>query len=127
MRSQLSRRLPAGCKGRQIRGARPSFLGLAASALSGAVAVWYLVLIGQGTVGFAGAEVYVAVIALILFAQAGLAEVWAIRRSVPLLAAAMLLVTGVLALFSIGQPLILAGMLAACAAGMLQLRRRPLR
>ena len=104
---------------------RPSLLGLAAAALSGAVAVWYLVLIAQGAVGYEGHEVYVAVVAAILFAQAGLAAAGAVRRSVALLAAAgaLLLATGVLGLFSIGMPLLVASLLAWAAAAWTWMRR----
>ena len=104
---------------------RPSLLGLAAAALSGAVAVWYLVLIAQGAVGASGDAGQVAIVALILVGQAALATVAAVRRSAPLLAvsAAMLLTTGVLALFSIGAPLLVAALLAGVAAAWEWVRR----
>ncbi|MFA7249962.1 MAG: hypothetical protein WC273_10070 [Dehalococcoidia bacterium] len=106
--------------------AGPSIPGLLAAALSGAVAVWYLALIAQGAVGTRGAEVWVASVALLLFAQAGLAAAGAIRRSAPLVAAAsaLLLVTGVLGLFSIGAPLLLAAVIAAGAAAREWVRSR---
>ena len=97
---------------------RPSLLGLAAAALSGAVAGLYLVLIAQGAVGASGDAGRVAIVALILVGQVALTTVAAIRRSAPLLAAsaATLLATGVLALFSIGLPLLVAALLAGAAA-----------
>ncbi len=106
---------------------RPSLLGLAAAALSGAVAVLYLVLIARGNVGASGDGWRVAIVALILVGQAALTTVAAVRRSAPLLAvaAAMLLPMGVLALLSIGLPLLVAALLAGIAAAREWLRRRP--
>lgn len=97
---------------------RPSLVGLLAAALSGAVAVLYLGLIRQGLVGVAGDEGRVAIVVLIFVAQTVLATAGALRRSIPLLAiaAAMLLATGFLALFSIGLPLLVAALLAGVAA-----------
>jgi len=97
---------------------RPSILGLAASALSGAVAVLYLVLIVRGLVGVSGDAGRVAIVALILVAQSLVAAAGAVRHSVPLLALAaiLLLATGVLGLFSIGLPLLFAASLAVVAA-----------
>ena len=45
-------------------------MGLTAAAIAFAVAVGYVVLIFRGAVGTQGAEVYVGVVTLILFAQA---------------------------------------------------------
>lgn len=97
---------------------RPSILGLSATVISGGIAALYLVLITQGVVGYQGAEGYVAVVALILAGQAALAAVGTMRVSARLLASAgtMMLFTGGLALFSIGVPLMLAGLLAIGAA-----------
>ena len=93
--------------------------------LSGAVAVLYLVLIAQGAVGASGDAGRVAIVVVILFGQTGLATAGAMRRSVPMLggASAMLLVTGVLALFSIGAPLLLAALLAWAAVAREWMRR----
>ena len=99
---------------------RPSILGLAATLLSGAIAVLYLVLIAQGAVDVAseGAWAYVAVVAAILVGQAVVCGIGTVRVSPRLLASAgtMMLFTGGLALFSIGVPLMLAGLLAVGAA-----------
>lgn len=97
---------------------RPSVLGLSASVLSGAIAALYLVLIAQGGVGIEGAEGYVTVVALILVGQALVCAVGTVRVSARMLASAgvMMLFTGGLALFSIGMPLMLAGLLAIGAA-----------
>ncbi len=103
----------------------PTLLAFAAAALSGAVAVWYLVLIARGAVGFQGSEVFVAAGALLLFVQAGITFYGALRSSVLWLGVAtgLLLVTGVLGMFSIGAPLALAGILTTCAAGAIHMRR----
>ncbi|MGE3856817.1 MAG: hypothetical protein AB7G21_07655 [Dehalococcoidia bacterium] len=97
---------------------RPSILGLSATVLAGGIAALYLALIAQGSVGTEGAEGYVAVVASILAGQALLAAVGTVRVSARLLATAgtMMLFTGGLALFSIGVPLMLAGLLAIGAA-----------
>jgi len=99
---------------------RPSIVGLAAALVSGAIAVVYLVLIAQGAVDVAseGAWAYVAVVAAILVGQAAVCGLGAWRVSPRLLASAgpMMLVTGVLALFSIGVPLMIAGLLAVGGA-----------
>ena len=97
---------------------RPSITGLAAAALSGAVAVFYLVLIAQGAVGVKGDQWRVIVVATILLALQACAAAGALRPTtsagVGLLAAAAtgLLAMGVLALFSIGLPLLVASALA---------------
>lgn len=97
---------------------RPSVLGLGASVLASGIAVLYLLLITQGVVGTEGAEGYVAVVASIFVLQAVLTVVGTVRVSPQLLAAGGLtmLFTGGLALFSIGGPLLLAGLLALGAA-----------
>ena len=97
---------------------RPSILGLAAAALSGAVAVLYLVLIARGLVGVSGDAGRVTIVALILVGQSSLAALGSVRRSVPMLAlaAVLLVITGVLGLFSIGLPLLFAASLAVAAA-----------
>lgn len=97
---------------------RPSILGLSATVISGAISVLYLVLIAQGAVGIEGAEGYVAVVAAILAGQAVVAGIGAARVSPRLLASAglMMLFTGGLALFSIGVPLMFAGVIAVLAA-----------
>ena len=108
-----------------MRARLPTVLAFVAAALSGAVAVWYLVLIADGSVGFQGSEVRVAVVALILFAQTGVTFYGALRSSVLWLGVAtgLLLLTGVLGMFSIGAPLALAGILTTCAAGAIHMRR----
>jgi len=108
-----------------VRERLPALLAFAAAALSGAVAVWYLVLIARGTVGFRGSEVFVAAIALLLFVQSGITFYGALRGSVLWLGVAtgLLLVTGVLGMFPIGAPLALAGILTTCAAGAIHMRR----
>jgi len=105
---------------------RPSFLGLAAAALSGAVAVLYLVLIAQGAVHVDGDQGWVAIVVLVLFGQTALVTVAAFRRSPPLLvvSAVLLLSTGILGLFSIGMPLIVASMLAGSGAVWTSVRTR---
>ena len=100
------------------RRARPSLAGLAAAALSGAVAVLYLVLIALGDVGASGDGRRVALVATILVALPLCAGVGARRPAtnaeVGLLAVAAvgLLIMGFLALFSIGMPLLVASALA---------------
>jgi hypothetical protein len=97
---------------------RPSILGLAATLLSGGVAALYLWLIAQGAVSVQGAEVYVGVVAAVLIGQSVACGLGTIRVSARLLASAgtMMMFTGGLALFSIGVPLMLAGLLAIGAA-----------
>ena len=101
-------------------------MGLAASAIAFAVAVGYVVLIFRGAVGFQGAEVWVACVTVVLFLQSYVVMQGTLRFSVPLMAlgTAMLLVTAVLGLFSIGAPLAIAGILAALATGYVRLRQQ---
>ena len=103
----------------------PTILGFAGAALSGAVAVFYLVLIVRGLIGVSGDGGRVAIVAVVLFAQTGVTFYGALRSSVLWLgiATVLLLVTGVLGMFSIGAPLALAGICTACAAGAIHMRR----
>ncbi len=101
-----------------MRRGGPSLAGLAAAALSGAVASLYLALIVRGEVGASGDELGVAIVATVLLALPLCAAVGAWRPAtntgIGLLAVAAvgLLVMGFLALFSIGLPLLVASALA---------------
>ena len=108
-----------------MRSRIPTVIAYIAAALSGAVAVWYLVLVARGTGGTQGSEVFVGAVALLLFVQAGVTFYGALRGSVLWLGVAtgLLLVTGVLGMFFIGAPLALAGILTTCAAGAIHMRR----
>lgn len=93
---------------------RVSAAGLAAAALSGAVAVLYLSLIGQGAVDTDGARLRVAVFAALFALLPILAALGSLRPDsrggtrLLAVAATGMTVLGLLAIASIGLPLLLA-------------------